>query len=134
MFKLWQMILALSETLQIDFSAVLEYAKSLWDLGRPPSLDDKESFREWLKGLAEITEDLTDVTTTKLDDHAQILFNTVIQDDEAWTALYAILTSIYSNGSEALEPSLDLLQEKTGLSFTAISNSLDVLTRIIDLY
>lgn len=74
-----------------DLKGFLAAIIHLWP---PPDWHDSASVRAWCRTLIGATEMCADVTPTELDNKAIATLATIVRNDEAWAAFFALFCSL----------------------------------------
>ena len=95
---------------QVTWRELLEILNRVTEIGKPPALVDEQELREWLREVQDFLEFLSEKTETDIDDKAVRLIGVILEDDDAWELIYAIILQVA--GDSVPEPILQEASER----------------------
>lgn len=137
MFKLYELLDTIQSILgHISVRLALEVISQLDKIGVPPSIADKDALRHWLQGLLPALSAVVEATPNEIDNHAVILVQAAIDDDEVWNALYGLLSSLASGwnvNAARGSKSAHVLSDRMGLDLDKIMEIVKLILKFIEL-
>ncbi|KKM61025.1 hypothetical protein LCGC14_1535910 [marine sediment metagenome] len=113
----------------------LKWARRIINLLPLPKWTDVEATRVWVGRTLELADEIADETKTQVDDKIVDALSRIVSDTEIWTAFYALIVDLISEGETSSTAEADTrvtdLANKAGIDFGIFQKLLDMILEFI---
>ena len=133
MLKILQLIATLRGIFgDLPIGMILQIIQRLASIGLPPPIEQEENLRHWCTSLVPILDDMAGLTSTEIDDQVAMLLRVAVEDNDAWAALYGLLT-LAGDGRVRADGGVQVLSDKVGFDLATILMIVQAIIKIIEM-